>query len=458
MQPIANIAQFNAIYNNMSRLYYAWFDEALHDNFRNAYRMKLDPMISTCLEVRAVPTALLGGDVMPQDDDDEVQLAAAKRINADLQALPGFAAIRRALLVNGIFTGVSGAQIVWRWVNVKGVLRMRPAAVSHVDGDSIAIDYSGWPAIRVQAGLFNSDQVIPDVQGMVYRLTAEDRESFVLFKHNPQAAEYWRPHAARSVVGSGLRNRLYWLWALKSQLWQMSLDYLTWFARGMTFIYYEYGNNTHLQDLQTAMKHQDGSSAIYYPVMRDPANPSQPYFPKPFEHVQVGTANATFLQELITNYIDEMIRFVILHQSLTTTTGSTGLGSGVANAHETTFDSLVKMDSLQLDECLTSDLVAVMYRVNEPGVPCGRYVSQVDSPNIQQIVDGAQRLVEMGGTIPEKYIKEAMGVPVTKPGDTVLGGIQPNQPAAIGDIPDGTPMVGADPSGAQPLQNAPQAG
>jgi len=447
MVPVASVNQFQTLYNGLSRLYYAWFDEALKDNYSNAYRMTLDPMISTCLEVRADATALLTGSVEPQDDDDPAQLAAAKRVNADLQSMPGRAAYRRALLVNGVLTGLSGAEIVWNWVPVKGSLRMRPVRFAHVDGDSIAMDYSGWPSIRVMT--LTVPNTTPSEWGPVYRLTPEDRECFVLFKHNPQAAQYWRAHAARSVIGSGLRNRLYWLWALKCQLWQMSLDYLAWFARGMTFLFYEYGNDAHKTAIANAMKSQDGSSAYMYPVMM--TGDSKPYFEKPFEHVNVPSGNADFLIKLITSYIDDMIRFVILHQSLTTTVGSTGMGSAVAEAHETTFDNLIKLDAMQLDDCETADLVSVLYRVNEPGVPCGRYVSQVDSPNMEQILNTAKTLIEMGGSVPEKYIKDAAGIPATKEGDTVLGGIQPNQPAAVGAVPDGTPMVGADPSGQQPV-------
>lgn len=449
--PVAPVAQFQAIYNSATRLYYSWFDEALRDNISNAYRMKLDPMISTCLEVRAGPTALLTGSVEPQDDDDPAQLAAAKRVTKDVLALSGRAPMNRALLTNGIFTGVSGSQVLYRWFPVNGALRMRPAAWSHVDGDSIAVGWDGQPAIRVQAGMFDNPRIVNTEWGQAYKLTPEDRECFLLFRHNPQAAEYWRPQAARSTVGSGLRNSLYWLWALKSQLWQMSLDYLAWFARGMTFLYYEYGNDAHRQKIRDDMKAQDGSFARMYPVFRDGPD-GKPYFQKPFDHIQPGTANASFLQDLASRYVDDMIRFVILHQSLTTSTEATGMGSGVAAAHQSTFENIVKMDSLQLDACYTDDLVSVLYRVNEPGVPPGRWVSQVDSPNVDQILETAQAIVALGGSVPEKYIKDAAGVPASKPGETVLGGLQQGQPAAVGQIPDGMPMVGADPSGLQPLQ------
>lgn len=133
MFPVAPFAQYQAIYNTATRMYYSWFDEALRDNWQNAYRMTLDPMISTCLEVRAGTTALLTGAFEPQDDDDEVQLAAAKRATKDVMALSGRQAMNRALLVNGIFAGVSGAQFVYNWVPVNGRLRMRPVKWSHVD-------------------------------------------------------------------------------------------------------------------------------------------------------------------------------------------------------------------------------------------------------------------------------------------------------------------------------------
>lgn len=452
MMPLAYHEQFQSQLNTQNRQYWTLFDEALQNSRENAYRMGLDPVIWASMNVRVYPTALLPGDVQPDDDEDEAEIAAAKRVTKDVRSLVGLAAMRRWLLFNGTFVGVSGAQVTYNWVATKNGLRMRPVAWSPVEGDSLSFDWSGWPSIKIQGGTRTGPQVIAGNDAMLYRLNAEERECVVVHRFNPEAADYWRPQNARTAVGSGLRGRLYWLWALKSQLWQMGLDWLRWFAKGFTVYYYEDGNAAHYNAVSEAVKSQDGSHAMLYPVRKDRAS-GNPYFEKPFEHIAVNNSNAQFIQQLITTYLDDMIRYCILHQSLTTQVGPSGLGSGaVAATHQTTFDNVVKMDALQLDDTFTLDLVRVLYRVNEPNVSPGRWVSQIDSPNVEQLMQSAQTIVSLGGSVPLKPLQEAAGIPDGKDGETMLGGLQPGTPTAVAGIPDGTPMVGANPSGAQPLQ------
>jgi len=452
MMPLPYHEQFQNQLNTYNRQFWDRFDEALQHSRENAYRMSLDPVVWPSLNIRAYPTAMLPGDAKPDDDEDEREISAAKRVTADVRSLTGLASLRRWLLVNGTFVGVSGAQIVYNWVPVKGKLRMRPVSWMPIEGDSLSFDYGGWPSIRVRGGSVTGPQVIAGPSSMLYRLSPEERECVIIHRFNPEAADFWRPQNSRSAIGSGLRGKLYWLWALKSQLWQMGLDWLRWFARGFTVYYYEDGNNAHLQAVQAAVKGQDGSHAMMYPVPKNRLDGS-PYYAKPFEHIAVNSSNAQFIQEMLTSYLDDLITYGILHQSPARQVGPAGAQSGTEAAnHRTTFDNLVKMDALQLDDTFTTDLVRLLYRTNEPDVTPGRWVSQIDSPNVEQLMESAQTIVSLGGSVPQKPLTEAAGIPEVKDGETVLGGLQPGTPSAVTGIPDGTPMVGANPSGLQPAQ------
>jgi hypothetical protein len=253
---------------------------------------------------------------------------------------------------------------------------------------------------------------------------------------------------AGAIEGVGLRHFLYWIWVLKNEIWRMSLDFLQWFAKGLMVYYFESGNDEHLQQVKEWVETQNGDSAMLFPVFRDRANNP---FPRPVERFDVSTANPQFLQALITNYFDDLIKFTILHQSATTGAVNTGLGSGVAEAHENTFDvTCAKMDATALADTWTCDLVRVMYRENHPGIPPGRWVYSIDQPNSQAMLDGAKTIVELGGSVPMEPIMEASGIPLITKGDTVLGGPQPSQPAAVGALPDNMPALG-DASGQQPV-------
>lgn len=440
---------FNALTNSSAKSYISRFDNALRSSRENAWRMRLDPMIDSCLEVRCTPTALLPVSVKPQDEADPQEIAAAKRQEGLLRRIPRITELRRWLLKEGAFVGRAGAQITWTWTKDKQTGRMMtyPDGYRLLNGDKLQFAWDGTPGIAVNSGsgLLSHPNCVMLDGFPVYFPTAEERPGLIIHRSFSEDADFYRPWFAGSIHGTGLRGKLYWVWALKSQLWQMGIDFLRWFSKGFTVYYYEYGNQKHLDAIQTAIQQQDGNTAIAYPVFGELADPKsgKPYFQKPFEHINVSTASPQFLQELITQYFDDLVRFAILHQSLTTTTAATGLGSGVANAHQSTFDNVVKLDATLLDDTFTEEVLAVMYATNEPGVPCGRVMSQVDSPNVAQMMEAAQGIVEMGGSVAAQPIMDAAGIPEAKAGETLLGNVPAGNPTAVDAVPNDVPVQSA---------------
>jgi len=440
---------FNALTNSQAKAWQIRFDNALRASRENAWRMRLDPMIDACLDVRVTPTALLPVSVKPQDDDDPQQAAAAKRQQALLRRIPRVTELRKWLSKEGLFIGRAGAQITYGWTQDRQTGRMMcyPDGYTPLNGDKLQFAWDGTPGIAVNSGsgLLSHPNCVMLDGFPVYFPTAQERPGLLVHRSFTEDADFYRPWFGGSIHGTGLRGKLYWLWALKSQLWQMSMDFLRWFAKGFTVYYYEHGNQSHAQAIQAAVESSDGSSAMLYPIFGELADPKsgKPYFSKPFEHIAVSNASPEFLQKLITEYLDDQIRFIILHQNLTTSTAATGLGSGVANAHQSTFDNLVKLDATVLDDTFTEEVLAVMYATNEPGIPCGRVMSQVDSPNVDQMMTAAQTIVSLGGTVPAQPLLDAAGIPEAKAGETLLGQMQANQPAAVDAIPDDMPVQSA---------------
>lgn len=442
---------FSGRFNTGSHTYSIRFDEALQNSRENAWRMRLDPMIDTCLERRVTSTALLPFSVKPDDEADPQQLAAAKRQEKLLKRLPRFVELRRWLLKEGLFIGRSGAQMLYEWTRVDGRLMCQPCGYRLLNGDKIQFQWDGTVGIALSAGShLMGTPGVRTVDGFpCYFVNSTERAALVIHRSFSEDADFYRPLMAGAIHGTGYRGKLYWLWALKSQLWGMSIDFLRWFAKGLMVYYFEHGNNAHLEAVQEWVRRQDGNEALFYPVFRDQQN--NPYLQKPLERFDVPTASPQFLQKLITEYLDDLIKFAILHQSLTTGTAPTGLGSGVASAHQTTYDELTSLDASLLDDTITSDILAHMYRVNEPGIPPGHYTSSVDQPNVQQMVEGAQAIVSMGGSVAAEPLMEAIGLPSPKKDDTLLGGMQQGQPAAVGAISDGVPIATAEGSDEPPV-------
>lgn len=449
--PVPHFATFSGTIGGAARAYSIRFDEALRNSRENAWRMRLDPMIDACLERRACPTALLPFSIKPEDEEDPVQVEAAKRQEQLLKRLPRFVELKRWLLKEGLFVGRAGAQIAYGWTTTTDPRQMcHPVRYNLINGDKIQFKWGGEVGIAVSAGQMGGHPQVEYLDGMpCYFVTPDERQSLIVHRAFSEDADFFRPLYAGAINGSGLRAKLYWLWAMKSQLWGMTIDFLRWFAKGLMVYYFEYGNETHLNAIKDYVQKQDGNTDLLYPVF--PGRDGTGVYAKPLERFDAGTASPAFLQELITSYLDDLMRFIILHQSLTTSTAPTGLGSGVAQAHQTTFDELVKMDACMLDETITQDILTVMYRTNEPGIPCGRFVSQVDSPNVQQLMDAAQTIVALGGSVPQKPLTEAAGIPEAKNGDTILSNVRPQQPAAVGAVPDGQPVATAQGSDQPPV-------
>lgn len=438
MFPVPHLATFSGQVNTGSRVYYGAFDEASRNNREHARIIRLDPVIDACMRLRTYPTALLPFHAEPDDDQDATQVAAAANTEKLFASLPGFLYTKRWLLDQGIFVGRAGSKMRWQWVNKRGKNWHLPTAFEPVGGDKLVYGWDGSVGVRVN-GMF-SGPTKTDGWSRIYTLTVEEREQMIVHAVEPEDADFYRPMQAGAVHGVGLRDKLYWMWALKARVWALGIDFLVWFAQGLTAFYFEHGNDSHFKAVKEWVENQAGQSALLFPRMKD-GGPGY----KPIERFDASTASPQFIQQLVTEYFDELIRQVILGQTLMSQAGGTGLGSGVASAHQTTADIRIKYDAVGLQETLTRDLMVPFYGANYPGMPPARWVLDVDNPNVQQMLDGAETLYQMGGRVPEGTLLEAIGLPEVKPGDTILTNVQPMQPAAMDATPEGVPVVQGQP-------------
>lgn len=451
-----HLTSFSGQFGTNARAYSQRFDEAMTYNRENAFRMRHDPLISTCLTVRATPVSLLTWTLEADDPDDQVQADAAKRQEKLLKLMPCFEEWHKWLVEDGLFIGRSGLRTRWAWTapDANGRQMIYPTAAQPITGDKLGFKWDGTVGIAVSSSFVNAQVEFLDTSPY-YFLTREERESVVVHRCYSEDRDFFRPWQAGAINGVGLRDKLYHFWSLKAQIWMMSMDHLRYWARGLTVYYVEHGNQVHADAVADFINKQDGSAAMLYPVFRDPQT-NAPYFQKPIERFDASTASPAFMQNLVTGYFDDLIRFTILHQTLTTNTADTGLGSGVAQAHQGTNENRVKLDAVMLQNTYTRDLVGPMYRVNEPGIPPARFVFSIDSPNVQQMLDTAQAIVGMGGSVAAEPLMEAGGLPAVKSNQTILTQVQPQSPTAVGAIPTNDPMMGQD--GQQPVAGGPPPG
>lgn len=448
--PLPHPQEFVGSANWANRSYPYWHDEAVQYGGReNAERMRLDPVINACMQLRVYPTALLTDHIDPDDDEDQFQVDCAMKAQRVLTGLPQFTFIKRWLLDDGIFKGRSGSWMRWQYVNKRGRNWHMPTGFRPLDGDKLVFAWAENKVGVLVTSAFGApiERLSSSERGRVYFCTPEEREELLIHEFEPEDASFYNPMRAGSIKGTGLRGKLYWLWVLKSRVWSMGMDWLQWFAKGLTVFYFQSGNDEHYRAIKAWVEAQDGSSSLFIPWL--PGPDMQGY--KPVERFDASTASPQFIQQLITQYFDDLFKINILGQTLTSGTAPTGLGSGVAQAHQGTFENFVKYDAVALGETLTRDLLVPFYRANFPGVPCGRWVLDVDDPNVQEMIENAEALYRMGAAIPEEDLMQSAGIPLPKTGQTILTNMQPMQPAAVGGLPDGTPVQQTG-QGAQPLQ------
>lgn len=451
---VPSFSSFQGIFNTFSKSYrYYNGDEALRDSYTNSRAMRRDPVIYSALRSRQKPTILLSWHLDAFDNADPAQVEAAETTEKMIKALPNLQGLMLQLM-EAIWYGRSAVQMAYEWTWDFGSKQlMAPREYFLVNGDKLVFKFSGQPGIRVHSS-WGHDQVEDHTQvtdyGKAYFFTPSEQETLIIHKFEPCDEDFREPELAGAIHGVGLRGKLYWAWALKNDVQKLLFDWLEWFARGKTVYYYEAGNAAAYAEVQRQIVQYANEPFMLFPRTKD-GSPNW----VPVQRIEAGTASPQLLQTLATEYFDNLLTKAILDQTLTSDTGATGMGSGVAQLHQSSFDSVIKYDSNALAETLTQQFVKVLYRTNYPTMRPARWVFEIDRPNVGQMLEAAQVFYDMGGSLDEDDLREATGLPAPSGNGTVLSKINSTQPAAVGGMPEGVPVVNGSPDGGQPGDQGP---
>lgn len=433
---------FAALYNQGFEIYRWSFDEALRHSVTNMLAMRRDPVIMSALETRQRPTALLSWHIDPSDETHPDEAEAAQRCTKLIERFPDFQWFRVQLL-EALWYGHSGAQVRFDWRFPRGEKTLHPNDWIPVNGDKIRFAWDDRVGLTVHA-TYPGDKEASDFN-FVHYLTPAERQQFVLHRHKPEDADWREGEFAAQIKGVGIRSRLYWWWWLKQQFLGMLSNYIQRFANGLTIITYDAHNKEAKQWADEAARTPWSQAAFKIPQW-DAVKPNV----NSVNRLEVGTANPQLLEKLITDYFDSKIKEYILGQNLTTETAPTGLGSGVADAHQETMANVIKFDAQTLEQSIQRDFIDVLYHWNYAGLQGGRFSFEVDSPNAEEYLNNAQIAYQLGMALDEEQIREITKLAKPKPGKPILSPVQAMQPAAVpAPGPDAVPQVGpAGPAGA----------
>jgi hypothetical protein len=324
--------------------------------------------------------------------------------------------------------------MICRWDYSRKYKRMVIKQHRPMNGDKMVFKWSGDAGVLVHP-MYKGDIQITD-RGLCHFFTPEERQTILIHHFEPEDSDFYDYEMAGAVEGVGVRSRLYWFWFLKSKMLKYLLDFMQRVGLGIDAFFYEAGNPESLAEMKLAAGNTMGNLRLLLPRNKDGTGPG-------YAHFEPGLNGAQMFNAFLQSYFDGIMRQYILGQTLTTATASTGLGSGVAEAHQMTQEMIIQYDATALQETFSEQLVKMLYRWNHPGVPPAAFVFDVEKPNSGEYMAAAQMLYEMGVAIDADDLRAVCGIPKPEPGHDIVSKYMENQAATVG-VPQGTPVMSQD--------------
>lgn len=431
---VPTFLSFPGLVSTAARTFPWTFDEALRDNRFNALAMRRDAVLWAALRARQMPTSQLSWHVEPKDETDPAEVESAQLITEVVEAIPRFQLLKMELL-EAIWFGRYAVEVAYQWETWRGRQVLTVRDYVPINGDKLRFRWDGQPGVLVYAA-YPGEKEATD-WGLAHFLTPDERQQFIIHQHEPDDADWTEPQMAGAVHGVGLRGRLYWFWWLKQQVFGLLMNYLERFANGLTIIYYAAHDPSAKEQAENMARAEYTNNTILIPRW----NSEQPDLNK-IERLEVSTASPALLQNLVTEYFDDVMVRATLGQTHSSIAESTGIGTGSAELHGETLDAIIKYDAINLQETLQQDLINVLYRYNCPGVRPGKFSFEIDSPNAGEVLANAQVLYEMGVGLDEEQLMELAQLEKPQPGGAVVSKIGAMQQAAALAPPMGVPVSG----------------
>jgi len=413
--------QFQAAWNTAGARSYRWtFDEALKHSRENALAYRRDPVVYEALRARQMPTAGLEWHLQARNEDDPGDMDHAKRCREAIEDTPGLQQLQMMLL-EALWYGRYGAQLTYKWDWSAGYRRAVVDQFFPVNGDKLVFRYTGEVGILVGASFPGT--WMPTDRGRAHICTPDERQTLIVHEHEREDADYTQADMAGRVHGVGVRDRLYWFLYMKQRVLAWMMEFLERVgAGGVMVFFFESGNNASMLEVKEAAEKMNKNTAFLFPRYADgKTGPG-------FQRIEPSMAGVELLRELVTTYFDQIIRRLILGQSLSAEATGTGLGSGVAAFHQETLNRILKYDARNLQETLTRDFVSTISRCIDPSRRPPKWVYEVDKPNAAEHLEAAMRFFDMGGSIDEDNLRSVLGLPKPKPGVPILAKLDPMNP------------------------------
>lgn len=350
-----------------------------------------DAMIAAAMQQRALAVARLPRKIEPPKDASAAERRAAESIAEWMETMSDAIEDAIVALMDAVGHGYSAIELAWQrgdglWLPQ---LHARPHDWFTVSEDGRSLH------LALDAG-------------------SEPLRPYTWILHQP------RMPRAGYVARGGIYRAIVWPFVYKAYAIGDFAEFLETF--GLPFVIGKYGREATEEDksrlLQAVASLAHDARAIMPLEMQ-----------LEIQHVNASGGDSPHLA--MVRWADEAIARAILGQTLSTQARSTGLGSGVADMHERVREDIRDADARQVAATLTRDLIAPFAALNFgiPPVRCPRLVFDTSEPDdIAAYAQAIPALAAAGVRIPERWVRQRLGIPDPAEDEPVLGGAQP--PAA----------------------------
>ena len=156
---------------------------------------------------------------------------------------------------------------------------------------------------------------------------------------------------------------------------------------------------------------------------------------------EVNSSQAKVFSDLVEGYLAGQIKEMIIGQTATTEATSTGLGSSVGDAHEETFNRIIRCDAMNLADTLSKEFVKKYHEYNfgttdyQP-----RWSFSLEKNDPKAFMEGVRSFVELGGSVSQRQAREILGITEPEDGEPVLSSEQQQEgEMQEGEMPEGMP-------------------
>lgn len=309
-----------------------------------------------------------------------------------------------------------------------------PTSYTPIHGDSIVTDFDGRPYLRLgsewnlNARVGNEPwkdrvefemEIVGGFESRARVLTEQELDRLVIHVPNPTPPEFFSPEeAAYLFMGRGLRDEVWYIWDMKQialKQWALVMQRM---AQGIPLITYPLGDSKAEEASRKALAEFESGDFLLVPVAS--ALAGNKYSVEFIKFDGIGFEN---FKLFIMDYCEHHIKMMIEGQELTSGTAPTGLGSGVAEAHQRTLGDLNRYDASKMQSTITQQVIWRLQAWNQilPDVPM-RFQFVLEDPQPDQYLERAQRIVDMGGTVSADEIRRRAGLSKPEETEEVLGG------------------------------------